>query len=84
MDISKSSEYRIKEITSYPSAWDYTTAVMSNIKNPAFIKEILATSEIMNLRPELAIAAGLITRAEFDFIRQQKEKESSEHETGEA
>lgn len=74
MDISKSSEYRIKEVMSSPSNWDLTTAVMSNIKNPVFIKELLETPEQMDLRPELLIAAGLITRAEFDFIRQQQEE----------
>lgn len=65
MDISKSSEQRIKEAAALIlNENQLKVAVASKIKNPAFIKEMLEQGTDPS---RLLVAAGILTKEEFQF-----------------
>ena len=80
MDISKQSQARIDDLAAMPGVAQIEKIAM-NIKNPQIYRQFLASEGIANAA-DYAYAAGLISKADADFIKAE-EAEESEDEGGE-
>lgn len=78
MDISKQSQERIDWLKAMPTAAQFE-AIAMRIENPAIFSQFLALDEDASVW-DYAYAAGLISKADADFI---KAEEAEEEESGE-
>ena len=78
MDISKQSQERIDWLKAMPAAAQFE-AIATRIENPAIFSQFLALYEDASIW-DYAYAAGLISKDDADFI---KEEEAEEAEGGE-
>lgn len=82
MDISRQSQDRIEDFRSMmqlevgPGA--LTTKIAMNLKNPYLFKELSFGPAPLKRRIDYAYAAGLISRAEADYIKKVVSGESGE------
>lgn len=76
MDISKQSQERIDWLKAMPAAAQFE-AIATRIENPAIFSQFLALDEDASIW-DYAYAAGLISKADADFIKAEKAKESEE------
>ena len=75
MDISKQSQARIDDLSSMPSAAQFEKIAM-NIKNPQIYAQFLALDAEAPIW-DYAYAAGLISKADADFINTEEEEEET-------
>ena len=81
MDISKQSQARIDWLKAMPTAAQFE-AIAMGIKNPQIYSQFLALDEDASVW-DYAYAAGLISKADVDFIKAEEAKGSEEQpETG--
>ena len=78
MDISKQSAERISNITDMPRARQFEKIAM-NIKNPQIYRQFLASEDSADVA-DYAYAAGLISKADADFIKQQTAEDTEEED----
>lgn len=78
MDISKQSQERIDWLKAMPAAAQFE-AIAMKIENPAIFSQFLALDENASVW-DYAYAAGLISKADADFV---KAEETKEEEGGE-
>ena len=82
MNISKQSQERIDWLKAMPAAGQFE-AIAMKIKNPAIFSQFLALDEEASVW-DYAYAAGLISKADADFIKaEEAEEENSEESTPE-
>ena len=67
MDISKQSQARIDDLQAMPQAAQFEKIAM-NIKNPQIYRQFLASEDSAEVA-DYAYAAGLISKADADFIK---------------
>lgn len=79
MNISKQSQERIDWLKAMPAAAQFE-AIAMKIENPAIFSQFLALDEEASVW-DYAYAAGLISKADADFIKAE-EAEESEEDTG--
>jgi hypothetical protein len=80
MDISKQSQERIDWLKAMPKESQFE-AIAMKIENPQIFSQFLASEEEVSVW-DYAYAAGLISKADADFIKAEEAKES-EDEGGE-
>ena len=78
MDISNQSQERIDWLKAMPAAAQFE-AIAMRIENPAIFSQFLALDEEASIW-DYAYAAGLISKADADFV---KAEEAEENECGE-
>lgn len=83
MDISKQSQERIDWLTAMPKEAQFE-AIAMRIENPQIYGQFLASDEDASIW-DYAYAAGLISKADADFIKAEeaKEEEGGEEQTQE-
>lgn len=82
MDISKQSQERIDWLKAMPAAAQFE-AIAMKIENPAIFSQFLALDENASVW-DYAYAAGLISKADADFIKaEEAEEEGGEEPTPE-
>lgn len=82
MDISKQSQERIDWLKAMPAAAQFE-AIAMRIENPAIFSQFLALDEEASIW-DYAYAAGLISKADADFIKaEEAEEEGGEEPTPE-
>ena len=82
MDISKQSQERIDWLKAMPAAAQFE-AIAMKIENPAIFSQFLALDEEASVW-DYAYAAGLISKADADFIKaEEAEEEEGEEEQAE-
>lgn len=80
MDISKQSQERIDWLKAMPAAAQFE-AIAMKIENPAIFSQFLALDEEASIW-DYAYAAGLISKADADFIKaEEAEEEGGEEPT---
>ena len=75
MDISRQSQARIEDLQAMPSAAQFEKIAM-NIKNPQIYQQFMAAEEDAEIA-DYAYAAGLISKADADFIKNYEENSES-------
>lgn len=75
MDISRQSQARIDDLKAMPTAAQFEKIAM-NIKNPQIYQQFMAAEDSAEIA-DYAYAAGLISKADADFI---KAEEAAEEE----
>lgn len=78
MDISKQSQERIDWLKAMPAAAQFE-AIAMRIENPAIFSQFLALDEEASIW-DYAYAAGLISKADADFIKAEEAEEEGEEE----
>jgi len=76
MDISKQSQERIDWLKAMPAAAQFE-AIATRIENPAIFSQFLALDEDASIW-DYAYAAGLISKADADFIKAEEAEEGGE------
>lgn len=82
MDISKQSQARIDWLKAMPTAAQFE-AIAMGIKNPQIYSQFLALDEGASVW-DYAYAAGLISKADADFIKAEEAAEAEEEEESQA
>ena len=77
MDISKQSQARIDWLKAMPTAAQFE-AIAMGIKNPQIYSQFLALDEDASVW-DYAYAAGLISKADADFIKAEEAAEEEEN-----
>ena len=77
MDISKQSQARIDWLKAMPTAAQFE-AIAMGIKNPQIYSQFLALDEDASIW-DYAYAAGLISKADADFIKAEEAAEEEEN-----
>ena len=77
MDISKQSQARIDWLKAMPAAAQFE-AIAMGIKNPQIYSQFLALDEDASVW-DYAYAAGLISKADADFIKAEEAAEEEEN-----
>lgn len=80
MDISKQSQERIDWLKAMPAAAQFE-AIATRIENPAIFSQFLALDEDASIW-DYAYAAGLISKADADFIKAEEAEEAEGGEEG--
>ena len=78
MDISKQSQARIDDLQAMPTAAQFETIAMG-IKNPQIYSQFLALDEDASVW-DYAYAAGLISKADADFIKAEEAEDEGEEQ----
>jgi len=78
MDISKQSQAKIDWLKAMPTAAQFE-AIAMGIKNPQIYSQFLALDEDASVW-DYAYAAGLISKADADFIKAEEAAEEEEEE----
>ena len=78
MDISKQSQARIDDLAAMPGVAQIEKIAM-NIKNPQIYRQFLASEDSADVA-DYAYAAGLISKADADFIKQQTAEDTEEED----
>ena len=76
MDISKQSQARIDWLKAMPAAAQFE-AIAMGIKNPQIYSQFLALDENASVW-DYAYAAGLISKADADFIKAEEAEEAED------
>lgn len=74
MDISKQSQERIDWLKAMPAAAQFE-AIATRIENPTIFSQFLALDEDASIW-DYAYAAGLISKADADFIKAEEAEEA--------
>lgn len=80
MDISKQSQERIDWLKAMPAAAQFE-AIAMRIENPAIFSQFLALDDDASIW-DYAYAAGLISKADADFVKAEEAKEAEGGEEG--
>jgi hypothetical protein len=80
MDISKQSQARIDWLKAMPKEAQFE-AIAMRIENPQIFSQFLASEEDASVW-DYAYAAGLISKADADFIKAEEAKEAEDGEEG--
>lgn len=78
MNISKQSQERIDWLKAMPAAAQFE-AIAMKIENPAIFSQFLALDEEASIW-DYAYAAGLISKADADFVKAEEAKENKSEE----
>ena len=78
MNISKQSQERIDWLKAKPTAAQFE-AIAMKIENPAIFSQFLALDEDASIW-DYAYAAGLISKADADFVKAEEAEESEDED----
>ena len=78
MNISKQSQERIDWLKAMPTAAQFE-AIAMKIENPAIFSQFLALDEDASIW-DYAYAAGLISKADADFVKAEEAEESEDED----
>lgn len=82
MDISRQSQARIDDLKAMPSAAQFE-AIAMRIENPAIFSQFLTLDDDASVW-DYAYAAGLISKADADFIKAEEAEEAEEENNQES